>query len=136
MIISNSNDRIESCNLRFLQSPHCAANCLQHIHSSDRGYSHATHPVLITCNLQCATGYYYYCCCFCFFAGHLIFQLRRRSADYKRRSKRQRAVSHDDLRKAHDHPATQADRLPYLIELNPRGGTCCLVPVHISFNMG
>ena len=55
------------------------------------------------------------------FAGHIIFQLRRRSADYKRRSKRQRAVSHDDLRKAHDHPATQADKLPYLIELNPRG---------------
>ncbi|XP_076444393.1 uncharacterized protein LOC143282632 [Babylonia areolata] len=54
--------------------------------------------------------------------GHIIFQLRRRSADMKRRSKRPRAVSHDDLRKAHDQPATQADRLPYLIEVNPRDG--------------
>ena len=28
---SNSN-RIERCKSRFLQSPHCAANCLQHVH--------------------------------------------------------------------------------------------------------
>ena len=37
----------------FLQSPHSAANCLQHIHSSGPGAvvckSHATHRALITC---------------------------------------------------------------------------------------
>ncbi|KAL8593983.1 hypothetical protein ACOMHN_045666 [Nucella lapillus] len=54
--------------------------------------------------------------------GQIIFQLRRRSADMKRRSKRPRAVSQDDLRKAHDQPATQAARLPYLVALNPRDG--------------
>ncbi|KAK7107731.1 afadin-like isoform X2 [Littorina saxatilis] len=54
--------------------------------------------------------------------GHIIFQLRRMSANDKRRTKRTRAVSHDDLRKAHDQPATQADKLPYLIELHPRDG--------------
>nr|KAG5705047.1 hypothetical protein BaRGS_018777 [Batillaria attramentaria] len=61
--------------------------------------------------------------------GHIIFQLRRRSADNKKRPKRVRAVSHDDLRKAHDHPATQADKLPYLIELNPRAHTEGIVTV-------
>ena len=59
------------------------------------------------------------------FAGTLIFQLRRRSSDSnKRRNKRQRAVSHDDLRKSHEQPATQADKLPYLLDLNPRGDLC------------
>ena len=37
----------------FLQSPHCAANCLQHVGSSGPGAilckSHATHRALITC---------------------------------------------------------------------------------------
>ena len=43
----------------FLQSPHCAANCLQHIRSSGPGAivckSHATHRTPITCNMS------YYC---------------------------------------------------------------------------
>ena len=41
----------------FLQSPHCAANRLQHIHSSGPGAfvckSRATHGALITCNMSC-----------------------------------------------------------------------------------
>ena len=41
----------------FLQSPHCAANRLQHIHSSSPGAivckSRATHRALITCNMPC-----------------------------------------------------------------------------------
>ena len=41
----------------FSQSPHCAANCLQHVHSSDPGAivckSHATDRALITCNMSC-----------------------------------------------------------------------------------
>ena len=39
----------------FLQSPHSAANCLQHARSSDPGQivckSRATHRALITCNM-------------------------------------------------------------------------------------
>lgn len=54
--------------------------------------------------------------------GHVIFQLRRRKENQKQRSKsRPRAVSHDDLRKTHEHSVTQVDKLPYLVELNPRG---------------
>ena len=45
----------------YLQSPHCAANCLQHVRSSGPGIivckSRATHRALITSNLQCATWY-------------------------------------------------------------------------------
>ena len=45
----------------FLQSPHCAANCLQHARSSGPGAivckSRAAHPALITCNMSCATWY-------------------------------------------------------------------------------
>ena len=43
----------------FLQSPHSAANCLQHVHSSGTGAtvckSRATHRVLITykCHVTC-----------------------------------------------------------------------------------
>ena len=41
----------------FLQSPHSAANCLQHARSSGPGAivckSRATHRVLITCNMSC-----------------------------------------------------------------------------------
>ena len=41
----------------FLQSPHSAANCLQHAHSSGPGAivckSRATHRALITCNMSC-----------------------------------------------------------------------------------
>ena len=29
---NDDSNHIERCNLRFLQSPHCAANCLQHNH--------------------------------------------------------------------------------------------------------
>ncbi|KAK0064396.1 afadin [Biomphalaria pfeifferi] len=54
--------------------------------------------------------------------GHIIFQLRERSADYKKRSKRPRAVSQDDLRNHQsDHRHTNVDMLPYLTELNVRG---------------
>ena len=42
----------------FLQSPHCAANCLQHVRSSGLGAivytSRATHTALITCNTHSA----------------------------------------------------------------------------------
>ena len=45
----------------FMQSPHCAANCLQHVRSSDPGAimrkSRATHRTLIMCNMLCATWY-------------------------------------------------------------------------------
>ena len=45
----------------FVQSPHCAAYCLQQVRSSGRGatvsISCATHRVLITCKMQCATWY-------------------------------------------------------------------------------
>ena len=58
---SNNNNRIERHNLKLLQPPHCAANCLQHVCSSGLGAimckSCATHRTLITCNLQCATWY-------------------------------------------------------------------------------
>ena len=58
---NNNNYHIERHNSRFLQSPHCAANCLQHVSSSGPGTivckSRATHRALITSNLQCATWY-------------------------------------------------------------------------------
>ena len=45
-------------NRDFLQSPHCAENCCQHVHSSGQGAivckSRATHRALFTCNMQCA----------------------------------------------------------------------------------
>ena len=45
----------------FLKSPHCATNCLQHVHSSGPGAIvcelRATHRTIIKCNLQCATWY-------------------------------------------------------------------------------
>ena len=34
---SNDNDRAERRNLRFLQSPHCAVNCLQHVRLRGQG---------------------------------------------------------------------------------------------------
>ena len=41
----------------FIQSPHSAANCLQHARSSGPGAivckSRATHRALITCNMSC-----------------------------------------------------------------------------------
>ena len=45
------------CAIRdFLQSPHCAANCLQHVRSSGPGAtmckSCATHRALITCKCR------------------------------------------------------------------------------------
>ena len=46
---------------RFLQSPHCYANCLQHICSSGHGIivckSCTTLWALIMCNMSCATWY-------------------------------------------------------------------------------
>ena len=60
-LINNKNNRIERGNLRFLQSPHCTANCFQHVPSSGPGAimpkSHATRRAHITCNLLCATWY-------------------------------------------------------------------------------
>ena len=51
----NNNDSIQRRNLNT--SPHCAANCLQQLHSSGHGAivckSHATHRVLITFNTSC-----------------------------------------------------------------------------------
>ena len=45
----------------FLQSPRCAANCLQHVHSRSQGTtackSRATQQALITCSVSCATWY-------------------------------------------------------------------------------
>ena len=40
--MNNNSNNTERCNSRFLQSPHYAANCLQHVHS---GHNH----VKITC---------------------------------------------------------------------------------------
>ena len=37
MIITTNSDRTERRNLRLFQSPHCAANCLQHTRSSGHG---------------------------------------------------------------------------------------------------
>ena len=41
----------------FVQSPHCAANCLQHVRSSGQGAiackSRATHQGIIACNTSC-----------------------------------------------------------------------------------
>ena len=53
----------DSRNSRFIQSPHCAANCLQHVRSCGQGAiackSRATHRALalITCNMSCAAWY-------------------------------------------------------------------------------
>ena len=53
-----NNDNTESCNLRFLQSPHYTTNCLQHIHWSGQGTIVCkSHQALITCNMSFATRY-------------------------------------------------------------------------------
>ena len=53
----NNNNRTERRNLRFLRSPHCAANHLQHVRLSGPGAiickSCATHRALIMCNMSC-----------------------------------------------------------------------------------
>ena len=58
---NNNNNSTETSNLRFLQSPHCTRNCLQHVRSSGPGAivckSSATHRKLIMCNKPCATWY-------------------------------------------------------------------------------
>ena len=50
------NDCIERRNSSFLQFPHCAANCLQHVHSNGQGTvvykSCARHRTFITCNMS------------------------------------------------------------------------------------
>ena len=33
---NNNNNGIERHNLRFLQPPHCAGNCFQHVYSSNQ----------------------------------------------------------------------------------------------------
>lgn len=49
-----------------------------------------------------------------------MFQLRRRPPDYKKpKNKRQRAVSHDDLRYSNEKSPPPVGHLPYLVELNP-----------------
>ena len=56
---NNNNHRTERRNSRcFLQSPHCAANRLQHVPYAQvaRAQScanHAQHRALITCNMKC-----------------------------------------------------------------------------------
>ncbi|KAL4233546.1 Mllt4p [Mactra antiquata] len=56
--------------------------------------------------------------------GMLMFQLKRKNADMiKSKYKRQRAVSHEDLRSTRE-PNTQStppNKLPFLVELNPDG---------------
>ena len=52
------HNRIQRCKSRyFLQSPHSAANSLQHVRSSGPGKivckSRTTHGALITCNMSC-----------------------------------------------------------------------------------
>ena len=58
---NDNNNCIERHHSRFLQSPHCAANCFQHVHSNGPGAveckSCATHRALITCNMWCAMWY-------------------------------------------------------------------------------
>ena len=40
---NSNNIHFERVNLRFLQSSHCPANCLQHVRSMDRAQSFANH---------------------------------------------------------------------------------------------
>ena len=59
---NNTNNRTKRRNTRFyLQSPHCAANCLQHVRSSGQDIfvckSRAAHQALTTCNMLCALWY-------------------------------------------------------------------------------
>ena len=58
----HDSDRTERRTSRLLQSPHCPANCLQHVRSSGQAAvvckSRAiTHRTLITCNMSCTTWY-------------------------------------------------------------------------------
>ena len=53
-IFNDRNNDTERRNWRFLQSPHCAANCLQHVHSSGQGVivcNHVQHQALTMCNI-------------------------------------------------------------------------------------
>ena len=58
---NNNNNCIERCNSKFLPSPHCDVNCLQHVCSSDPGAivckSRAIHWAFIVCNMLYATWY-------------------------------------------------------------------------------
>ena len=58
---TDDNNHIERHNSRFLQSPHCAVNCLHHVCSSGPGAimykSRATHQALIMCSMSYATWY-------------------------------------------------------------------------------
>ena len=61
-VINDNNNRIERRYSRFfLQSAHCAENCLQHVRSSGQDTivckSRATRQALITCNMPCVTWY-------------------------------------------------------------------------------
>ena len=49
---NNNNNRIQRRCSRFLQSPHSAANCLQHVRAIVCK-SRATHRALIMCNMLC-----------------------------------------------------------------------------------
>ena len=57
----DNNDCIERHNSRFLQSPHCTINSLQHVCWSSQGTtvckSHATHLMPMMCSMLCATWY-------------------------------------------------------------------------------
>ena len=50
---NNNNYQIERCNLRFLQFPHCTADCLQHNMLKWPECSH----VQVPCNMLCASWY-------------------------------------------------------------------------------
>ena len=48
---NNNNNCMERCNSRFLHSPHCAVNCLQHTHlNSQRANAYKSCATQITCN--------------------------------------------------------------------------------------
>ena len=60
----NENDNnicMERHNLRLLLSPHCPANCPQHVRSSGQGavvcQCRVTHPAFVMSSVSCATWY-------------------------------------------------------------------------------
>ena len=59
--LNNNNNCTERRSLRFLQPPHCATNCLQHVRSSCQEAivckSRSTHQVLLPCSMLCAMWY-------------------------------------------------------------------------------
>ena len=55
---NNNNNNNNNCTQRrslrfFLQSPRCAANCLQHVHSSENHVQHIERPSRAICRVVC-----------------------------------------------------------------------------------